>query len=866
LDGRSQSVEIPHSDSLDGTDALTYSAWIQPRRWSGTRQVMAKSVHGGGSGRAQMGLFSENGRLVGRAETEAGRYEVFAPLPPTERWSHLALTFSGVRMTLYVNGAPADTLAFPATTLIRNGDPLSVGQRVGSEQYFFDGRIDEVRVQTRALSEAAIGEAMKSVHECPDQAVVFSIGHDGSGISCEPEPLTVTTFDFSGNRVRGYAGTIVLDTQSGRGTWSLLAGAGRFGDSGNDSGVARYEFAARDEGFATFALSYSDGPPVLDVDVFDGVSRDDDSEGDLIFGPDTFLITSKPAFPSFSRSSKAVGAAGITADPIGTQLAGRSFELHLTAYGSSSSGQSCGLVDSYTGQKSLRFWVDHQDPIRAPLVPTIEGRRIAASEDVADLQSVRFEQGRAVVVAHYKDVGRLAIGVLDDTVPKAPIRGSTGGFVSRPADLRVTRVESSTGEPNPAVGTPDGPVFARAGEAFRVRVEARDAEGSRTPSFGRESRPERIRIESTALVAPAGGRNGIADDGSLSNATDFVAIAPAGTFEGSTFAFDEVGAIRLRARVADDDYLGTGPLLGTASGTVGRFAPSRFEIAINTPRLGTTCAIGAFTWLGQPFGYVPGEEPVITVTAVNAAGGRTANYAGDWWRLTNGSLGPRRYATNGVPVDTSRLPDPSADPVIVPNGDGTGVLTFSAGSGLVLERTNPVAPFDAEIELAVDVRDLDDIAYPLNPATIGGTAVGAGIDFDVSNRFQLGRVRVDNAFGSDLVALPMSLRTQRFDGTAFVDEDADSCTRIPVAALDLSPAPTGLSTDATIENTPLLSGEAGLVLSAPGDEGAVDVVVDLGATGADVPWLRFDWPEDGNLDGRLDDDPRARATFGIWEG
>ena len=34
---------------------------------------------------------------------------------------------------------------------------------------------------------------------------------------------------------------------------------------------------------------------------------------------------------------------------------------------------------------------------------------------------------------------------------------------------------------------------------------------------------------------------------------------------------------------------------------------------------------------------------------------------------------------------------------------------------------------------------------------------------------------------------------------------------------------------------------------------------------AGLPWLRADWPEDG-LDGVPDDDPRARVTFGIWDG
>lgn len=56
------------------------------------------------------------------------------------------------------------------------------------------------------------------------------------------------------------------------------------------------------------------------------------------------------------------------------------------------------------------------------------------------------------------------------------------------------------------------------------------------------------------------------------------------------------------------------------------------------------------------------------------------------------------------------------------------------------------------------------------------------------------------------------------------------------------------------------------MLAAPNSTGSIDISVDLSATGADLPWLRYDWPEDGNLDGMLDDDPRARATFGIWKG
>ncbi|MAG32029.1 MAG: hypothetical protein CL908_14195 [Deltaproteobacteria bacterium] len=200
--------------------------------------------------------------------------------------------------------------------------------------------------------------------------------------------------------------------------------------------------------------------------------------------------------------------------------------------------------------------------------------------------------------------------------------------------------------------------------------------------------------------------------------------------------------------------------------------------------------------------------------------------------------------------------------MIASNENGTGSLAFSSGTGLTLERSSPVAPFDAEVQLAIDVIDLDDTAYPLNPATFGGT----GVPFDVSNRFQFGRLRFENAAGSELVDLPMRLRTQQFDGVVFVDDSQDSCSSVSPSTLDLTRNPTSLATTPSLEYDPIFAGDSGLALSAPSDVGTVDIVVDLGASGANLPWLRYDWPRDGNLDGVFDDDPYARATFGIWQG
>ncbi|MCP4568455.1 MAG: prepilin-type N-terminal cleavage/methylation domain-containing protein [FCB group bacterium] len=157
FDGNNDYVNIPHAAVLNGTAQLTYSAWIQPDTWSGSiRQIMAKSVHGGGSGRAQMGIFSEGGSLTGRAETTAGRFNVLVTLPPIDVWSMVALVFDGASLSLYVNGVVAGVAILPNTTLRQTTDDLCISKRVGTSQYYFDGSIDDVRIYDRALNATEI--------------------------------------------------------------------------------------------------------------------------------------------------------------------------------------------------------------------------------------------------------------------------------------------------------------------------------------------------------------------------------------------------------------------------------------------------------------------------------------------------------------------------------------------------------------------------------------------------------------------------------------------------------------------------------------------------------------------------------------
>jgi hypothetical protein len=88
-----------------------------------------------------------------------GHADARAAYPP-RRWSHLAVTYDGTMLRLFVNG---DEVSSRATSglILKTPDPLWIG---GNHPYgeFFEGLIDEVRIYDRALSRSAVRAEMST--------------------------------------------------------------------------------------------------------------------------------------------------------------------------------------------------------------------------------------------------------------------------------------------------------------------------------------------------------------------------------------------------------------------------------------------------------------------------------------------------------------------------------------------------------------------------------------------------------------------------------------------------------------------------------------------------------------------------------
>ncbi len=844
FDGSDDHVLVPHHAALNGDDALTYMAWVRPRNWSGIRQIMAKSVHGGGAGRAQMGLFSEGGVLKLRAETAAGRREVSSALPVTNNWVHVAGVFDGTRLTLYLDGTEAASRTFAATTLVANGDPLAVGKRVGSSQYFFDGAIDEVRVYRVALNGAEIGVARTATRPCGAQpfgtANGFRISHDGAGIHCLDEPVAVAALDAVGDVLEDYLGTIELTTDSGRGSWSVLEGAGILVDGSADDGAATYQFHAADAGTVRLALAYPEGPAVNVAAWQSGAPevRDTDVEGPIAFAPSGFTVTGT-ALPNPPPSPLAL--------PVQPQLAGADFLLHLTAYGVTDDDPLCGVIESYTGTRQLRFGHTHVNPDSGSLLTEVEGA--AAGNSLG----IEFDAGQAQVSVRYHDVGAIRLAVEDGASFDHPLRGASNDFVVRPGRLAITRVASAAGVANPGTVTATGPAFVAAGAAFEVDVEAQTVNGVPTPNFGREDPPESVRVSSAELLAPLGGRNGAAGD--VSGGAAFSDSGVPGRLSNEVVSFDEVGSIRLTAEIADGDYLGSGPAAAVADATVGRFRPASYQVlsAALTPGCGT------FTYMDQP---ALGVSYVLQ--ALNAAGVVTENY--DAGLLGAGNVAAvslaAESADDGVDLG-SRLAVAASDWV-------AGEVVVDDAAAWFARAPTPDGPFAA---LDVALRLVDGVdgqvvgAADRNAATSGDCVLAGDCDARTLGQTGVfyGRLVVLPASGPESEPLRVPLVAQAFDGAAFVAHDADQCTPYTAGAVSLDDFSGNLDPGETsvlaLLGAPALTdgrdddGDP-IRLAAPGigNDGSTRVRVDVPG------YLEFDWQGSGA------EDPSASAAFGRYRG
>lgn len=152
FNGVSDWVTVPDADALDLTTGMTLEAWVFPTAAGGVRDILIKE----GAGVDIYNLYARNGQGAPEANVYVGGSNRWAagPVLPLSSWSHVAGTYDGATVRLYINGVQAASTAVTGPIGTSNGVLRIGGNSLWGE--YFQGRIDEIRVYNRALSAAEI--------------------------------------------------------------------------------------------------------------------------------------------------------------------------------------------------------------------------------------------------------------------------------------------------------------------------------------------------------------------------------------------------------------------------------------------------------------------------------------------------------------------------------------------------------------------------------------------------------------------------------------------------------------------------------------------------------------------------------------
>lgn len=710
--------------------------------------------------------------------------------------------------------------------------------------------------------------------------VVFDVLSGDYALACAAYPIDITVVarDTNGNPVPTYANPVSITTSTGTGNWSVGVANGVLNNGANNDGAATYQFVAADMGRIVLRLAVT-AVSIVTVTVQDAATGF--ASGGI---PINFVADGYRIIP----------------DPI--QVAGRPQALSVERRNNCNLSQAQG----HNGNNPVKIWLslDASHPGAATL-PGAAGvtpvNPLPLTEPGANNITLAFAGGIAPLTLNTSDVGKYRLNIRDTNTAR---RGVSPAITTRPFALTMTGITHSTLQTDS--------VLAIAGADFPMTVTARlwsganDANNDGVWDTGNMTgNAAALRFAWNTLLAvpngevlPAGGLDGILSIGGATPATISAASFSNGAAALANVRYSEVGSARITATASafldtpGVDVTGHSGLDGTGTGIasyVGRFRPNHFVLsaASLTNRQALACA-STFTYMDESL------RLGFRLTAQNAQNVATAKYNGDYARLALGTFASfGAGARSGTTDLTARI-----DGGLAPSGAwASGVADVTMDTGIRrASPDNPDGPYPATA-FGIAPVDLDGTALNALNLDVDGNAVNDHASIGTTD-IRFGRLRMQNALGSERLPLPIPVEAQQWTGTGFATNTDDGCTPIAAntVALAFNPFSAGVAPNlaacetAVSSGIVLAAGRGTLSLAAPGGDnsGPVRLTVNLGAAspngnycsgvgaaGLHVPaasagmsYLLGRWSDaadpDSSASTMYDDRPSAIGAFGLY--
>jgi hypothetical protein len=161
FDGVNDSIAIPVNPSLNISAAITIETWIKPTKSSGVQDIVSKARSGADNGYLLRTLSGWSTIDFWLYMNTFGWRRLSVPFGSSKlgQWHHIAATYDGKVMRVFVDGVQAGQLNF-AGSIITNNNNLTIGGQAGYSSSLFGGALDETRIWNRALSQCEIAQHM----------------------------------------------------------------------------------------------------------------------------------------------------------------------------------------------------------------------------------------------------------------------------------------------------------------------------------------------------------------------------------------------------------------------------------------------------------------------------------------------------------------------------------------------------------------------------------------------------------------------------------------------------------------------------------------------------------------------------------
>jgi MSHA biogenesis protein MshQ len=494
----------------------------------------------------------------------------------------------------------------------------------------------------------------------------------------------------------------------------------------------------------------------------------------------------------------------------------------------------------------------------------------------------------------YADVGRIVLSLRYDTTSLGNLV-----FISRPLDIRVGSVARSDG----TSWSTNGMGFTQAGDPLTVRIGAVMADGvTLAPSFGKEAAALGGVMGNTSLkfgldlftadptaspVLPRADKDSVVQSAFALIQDWALAPAPAVATFQARFSWFEAGYLGMTPYLVD--YLGTGQVGGppdqvdpasaarivASTKIVGRFYPDHFATSVTQnfdcpaalkcpvafdaakpayPVKGGTFAGQPFSFTVAPFGLARDGAPQPLVLFQPAASGTRALGVTVVTAPTAGAAAaPGTFKTSAT--------------FLSDDGSGTGPKLSDDGATFALPKPYvtdqaPGSNFSAPQLMYVRAA-MNETRQPAGDTVVVSSAApasaAAGTQYEDGLMAVVGRLQVQNAFGSEMLRLSVPVFAQYWSGSAWLTHTTfgdnsiaqdpgglKNCTRSLAQAGTTTCLANAVGAAYPNTTIALSKGSGKLVLQAPlRASGSVDYIVPGALT-----WLPS---------------TRARATFGLFK-